>query len=96
MTEQSCEQDSKLVRIQFTADIDRKRLDEYLTANFKDEHVEIVDRETGDVLAANGEKPEPFICPVCGETALGITTQGGTKLYMHGGGHCEFDSEVDA
>lgn len=78
--------DSELVRVRFTADLDRNRLDAWLAANLQEEFVEIVDRHTGDVLATIGDDPDPFICPECGETAHGIVTAGGGTKYIHGGG----------
>lgn len=85
---------SELVRVTFTADLDRDNLNRYLTANFDTERVEITDRETGNTLATVGQEPAPFVCPACKEEAVGIVTAGKTKTYYHAGKtDCEVDNE---
>lgn len=77
----------------FTADLDRGRLDEWIAANFDGEEVEIVDRTTGDILETSEASVDwPFICPKCGEGAVGIRL-GSVKRYVHAGGEtCEVKS----
>lgn len=83
--ENESRRDELLIRARWTASIDRNRLEEWLGANFlEDQFVEIVDRKTGDVLAMNGEDPDPFICPSCGELADSIIHSKGEKRYTHG------------
>ncbi|MCG1002879.1 MULTISPECIES: hypothetical protein [Halobacterium] len=78
------DEDGELVRVSFTADLDRDRLDEWLAANFNGEHVEVVAREDGEILETAGEDPTPFICPSCGEGSHGIRSSGDQRVYYHG------------
>lgn len=76
-------EDNYLIRTRFTKNIDPNRIEEWLDANYTDEFVEVVDRQTGDTVAMQGNDPVPFVCPECGEPAYSILTSGGVKTYSH-------------
>jgi len=77
--------ESELVFVAYTADLDRDKLEEYADEAHPDaEHVQISDRIKTDDLLFRGERPG-YICPECGREALSFrSSSGGARIYSHG------------
>lgn len=76
--------EGEIVRVTYTADVDRDRLEEYAEEHHPDaDYVQIDDRVKGDGLLFHGERPG-YICPECGRESHGIRHSGGTRVYSHG------------
>lgn len=77
--------DTEIVYVSYTADLDRDALEEFVDENHADaDHVQVVGRVKTDDLLFRGERPG-YVCPECGREAMSFrTASGGRRIYSHG------------
>lgn len=74
----------EIVRVMYTADLDRDNLEEYAEEHHPDaDYVQVDDRVKTDTLLFHGDEPG-YACPKCGREVYGVRRSGGTRVYSHG------------